>query len=183
LQTLEIIDYKKSWIDEFNLEADALKSSIDFLRPEIHHIGSTSVPGLASKPIIDILVEVDNVHDLDRHFKNFEAIGYQWRGENGIPGRRYFEKGGDDRTHQIHAFIRDSIGAVRHIAFRDYLTCHPQIALDYAILKKQVAKACNNDIEKYCAGKNEFIKKHEKLAVAWYSHNNGRQSDAAESRR
>ena len=70
LQTVEIIDYKKSWIDEFNLEADALKSSIDFLGPEIHHIGSTSVPGLASKPIIDILVEVDNVHDLDRHFKN-----------------------------------------------------------------------------------------------------------------
>jgi GrpB-like predicted nucleotidyltransferase (UPF0157 family) len=171
MRTVEVIDYRKSWIDQFNLEADILRYAIGFLNPVVHHVGSTSVAGLSAKPIIDILIEVDDVRSLDDHQQIFAAIGYLGHGENGIPERRYFEKGGDDRTHQIHAFDRGSYGATRHIAFRDYLVSHPQIAREYAVLKKQVALACNNDIDRYCAGKNEFIKKHEKLALEWYSHN------------
>lgn len=183
MQTVEVIDYQKSWVDRFNAEAAALRNSIAFLNPVIHHIGSTSVYGLSAKPIIDILIEVDDVHSLDDYLKIFEAIGYQGRGENGIPGRRYFEKGENNRTHQVHAFNRGSIGAIRHKAFRDYLISHPKIAHEYAILKKQVAKICNNDIERYCAGKDKFIKKHEKVAVDWYSHNNRtRQNRAPDAR-
>jgi GrpB-like predicted nucleotidyltransferase (UPF0157 family) len=170
MQKVEVIDFQKNWRAKFDTETDELKSSIGFLNPGIHHIGSTSVSGLAAKPIIDILIEVDDVASLDDHAKHLEAIGYRGRGENGIPGRRYFEKGGDDRTHQIHAFNRGSPGAIRHLAFRDYLCSHSQVAHEYAILKKKVARACNNDIDLYCHGKNQFIQKHEKLAIEWYSY-------------
>jgi GrpB-like predicted nucleotidyltransferase (UPF0157 family) len=183
MQKVEVIDYQKSWIDVFNAEAEMLKNSIGFLNPGVHHIGSTSVSGLSAKPIIDILVEVDDVGFLDDHIKKLEAIGYHGRGENGIPGRRYFEKGGDNRTHQIHAFKRGSFGVMRHLAFRDYLSSHQQVAREYALLKKQVAKTCNNDIDRYCDGKARFIKRHEKLAVVWYSQYKGLPSDKAEPRR
>ena len=180
MQKVEIVDYQKSWIDMYNAETDALKNSIGFLDPDIHHIGSTSVPGLSAKPIIDILIEVDDVGCLDDHKKCLEAIGYHARGENGIPGRRYFEKGGDSRTHQIHAFNRDSFGAMRHLAFRDYLSSHPRVAHEYALLKKQVAETCNNDIDRYCDGKARFVKKHEEIAIEWYSPNSHMQSAVAE---
>lgn len=71
------------------------------------------------------------------------------------------------------------MGALRHIAFRDYLRSHPHVAKEYATLKKHVASICDNDIERYCDGKDDFIKAHEKLAVEWYSHNKSMQSDAA----
>jgi GrpB-like predicted nucleotidyltransferase (UPF0157 family) len=177
---VEIVDYQNSWIDIYKAEVDILTNSIGFLNPGIHHIGSTSVSGLSAKPIIDILVEVNEIRCLDDQVKHLEAIGYRGRGENGIPGRRYFEKGADDRTHQIHAFKRGSYGAIRHLAFRDYLISYPQVAHAYALLKKQLAEACDNDIERYCDGKDRFIRKHEKLAVKWYALKKRIQSDAAE---
>ena len=183
MQKVEVMDYQKSWIDIYNAEADTLKNSIGFLNPNIHHIGSTSVPGLSAKPIIDILIEVDDIGCLDEYIKILEAIGYHGRGENGIAGRSYFEKGGDHRTHQIHAFKRGSYGVMRHLAFRDYLGSHSQVAHEYALLKKQVAETCNNDIDRYCEGKARFIKEHEELAVDWYLHKKRMQTDTTEPRR
>ncbi len=75
MQKVEIVDYQKSWIDMYNAETDALKNSIGFLDPDIHHIGSTSVPGLSAKPIIDILIEVDDVGCLDDHKKCPKQLG------------------------------------------------------------------------------------------------------------
>jgi GrpB-like predicted nucleotidyltransferase (UPF0157 family) len=180
MQKVEVVDYQKGWIEMYYAEAAALKNATGFLNPDIHHIGSTSVSGLSAKPIIDILIEVDDVGCLDDHAKCLEAIGYHGRGENGIPGRRYFEKGGDNRTHQIHAFNRGSSGAMRHLAFRDYLSSHPRVAHEYALLKKQAAETCNNDIDRYCDGKARFVKKHEKIAIEWYSRNGRMPSTAAD---
>jgi len=177
MMKVEVVDYQENWVDIFDAEAEVLTNAIGFLNPKIHHIGSTSVSGLSAKPIIDILIEVDEVGCLDEHIKHLEAIGYRGRGENGIPGRRYFEKGGDDRTHQIHAFKKGSYNVIRHLAFREYLISHPQVAHEYALLKKQVAEGCDNNIDRYCDGKEHFIKKHEKLAVEWYSLNRQRKSE------
>ncbi len=171
MRKVEVVDYREAWGREFRLEAEAIRRSIGFLGPTIHHIGSTSVPGLAAKPVIDILLEIDDLTSLEQQVAALGAIDYVYRGENGIPGRLYFEKGGDDRSHQIHAFERGSAGAVRHLAFRDYLRRHPDVATEYAVLKKKVASTCQNDIDRYCDGKDEFIKKHEKLAIEWYSNN------------
>jgi len=81
---VEVVDYQNSWIDLYKAEVDILTNSIGFLNPGIHHIGSTSVSGLSAKPIIDILIEVDEIRCLDDQVKHLEAIGYRGRGENGI---------------------------------------------------------------------------------------------------
>ena len=171
MRIIEVVNYRENWNEDFRQEAQSLQRSIGSLNPTIHHIGSTSVRGLSAKPVIDILIEVDYLGSLEKQVPALAAIEYEYRGENGIPGRMYFEKGGEDRTHQIHAFERGSFGALRHLAFRDYLRSHPDVAGKYAILKKRVASDCNNDIDRYCAGKDDFIKEHEILALEWYSNN------------
>jgi len=93
----------------------------------VHHIGSTSVPGLAAKPIIDLMPLVTDLADLDRERRCIEAIGYHWHGELGILGRRYCTLSDEAgiRMVQLHFFNADSSQVERHIAFRDYLRTHP----------------------------------------------------------
>lgn len=88
----------------------------------LEHIGSTAVPGLKSKPIIDILVAAKSLSLVDAKQSAFEGLGYEYLGEFGIAGRRYLRKGGDERTHQIHVFrFKDEHNLIRHLAVRDYL--------------------------------------------------------------
>jgi GrpB-like predicted nucleotidyltransferase (UPF0157 family) len=131
----------------------------------VHHIGSTAVPGLAAKPIVDILVEVTDFRALDTHNSNMEAIGYKPKGEFVISGRRYFQKGIDARTHHVHAFVTGDDNVMKHIAFRDYLISHRAIAEDYGTLKKNIAIACDNDISKYYDSKEAFVRHHVAIAV------------------
>jgi GrpB-like predicted nucleotidyltransferase (UPF0157 family) len=131
----------------------------------IHHIGSTAVPGLAAKPIIDILVEVSSLAEIDATTDGMAELGYEAMGEFGIAGRRYFHKGGNQRTHQIHAFKKGNPHILRHIVFRDYLRTHPDAASEYGRLKKKVAATCDNDIEVYCDGKEAYVKKLEAIAM------------------
>lgn len=167
MRIIRVVDYDPRWPGLFQAESKLISETLGGLIVSIHHIGSTAVPGLAAKPIIDILLEVKDVNELDSHNSEMEKLGYTPKGELGIPGRRYFSKGAADRTHQIHAFNAGSSGAVRHLAFRDYLIAHPQIAQEYAELKRKCARECDNDIEKYGALKNDFVKTHEKLALEW----------------
>lgn len=167
MRKIIIVPYKKSWLSDFEAEKELLIQSIPVKDLAIHHIGSTSVVDLAAKPIIDILIETKNIDELDQVEKDFESIGYECKGEFGIPGRRYYQKGGDNRTHQIHAFALGSIGAKRHLAFRDYLIANKQVANEYQDVKYNAAKKCNNDISLYCELKNDFVAHHEALAIKW----------------
>ena len=97
-----------------------------------------------------------------------EDLGYQVMGEFGIEGRRYFRKGGNNRTHHIHAFQAGDHHLIRHLAFRDYLIEHETIAKEYGELKLNIAKSSNHDNDKYCDGKDPFIKMHEINALRWY---------------
>lgn len=98
----------------------------------IHHIGSTSVPGLMAKPVIDILVEVGTINVVDSYNEAMKKqIGYLPKGENGIPNRRYFSKGGDNRTHQVHVYQQGDEKIASHLMFRDYLITHPKVASEY----------------------------------------------------
>src|SRR5882672_7374623 len=92
----------------------------------VHHIGSTSVPGLAAKPIIDLMPLVTDLADLDREHRCVEALGYKWHGELGISGRRYCTLSDEagSRIVQLHFYSTDSLQIKRHIAFRDYLRAH-----------------------------------------------------------
>ncbi|MCM0148654.1 GrpB family protein [Photobacterium galatheae] len=165
---IEVVDYRDSWNDEFRQEKIRLQSALNEDNVvAIHHIGSTSVKGLCAKPIIDILIEVKSLEKLDSESYLMASFGYEVKGEFGIVGRRYFQKGGIQRSHQVYAFLVGSPEAKRHIAFRDYLITFPDIALEYGALKREAASICDNNIDVYCNHKNSFIKEHEMKALRW----------------
>src|SRR5215203_6087144 len=122
-----LVPHDLSWEKAFEAEAHRVRSGIKDNVVAIHHIGSTSIPGIYAKPVIDILVEVHDITDVDTRSASMEALGYEAMGEFGIEGRRYFRK--DDerglRSHQIHVFEYGSDQVRRHIAFRDYLLANP----------------------------------------------------------
>jgi GrpB-like predicted nucleotidyltransferase (UPF0157 family) len=165
MRKIQVVEYDPSWPALFEAERDVLRRTIGTVAVEIHHIGSTAVPGLCAKPIIDILIEVTDLALLDALNGKMETIGYKPMGEFGIPGRRYFPKGSENRTHQIHAFSRGDFSVTRHIAFRDYLLANSEVAKEYGELKKRVAETCDNDIGRYCDGKDAYVKRVEALAV------------------
>ncbi|WP_240549237.1 GrpB family protein [Billgrantia antri] len=167
MNDIVVVPYEEGWARRFDEERWLIEEAVDGLQYRVHHIGSTSVEGLQAKPIIDILLEVADLKELDGRSCSFEAIGYECLGEFGMPGRRYYRKGGNSRTHQIHAFELGSADVQRHLAFRDYLRAHPVVAQEYGELKQRVAKACRHDITLYSEGKADFVKLHEQRALAW----------------
>ena len=124
-QHITVVNYDPEWPRQFQAEAARIRAVLGDNCTAIYHIGSTAVPGLAAKPILDIMPVVENLEAVDRAAPAFEAMGYEYLGEFGIPGRRYLRKGGDERTHQLHIFARtDRANITRHLAVRDYLRAH-----------------------------------------------------------
>nr|WP_198520896.1 GrpB family protein [Alteribacter populi] len=163
-----VVDYNSSWKEDFQKEAEKLTAVFGRQFMNIHHIGSTSVEGLAAKPIIDILIEVRDLNGVDVFNQSMKQLGYVARGENGIPGRRYFYKGeGKSRSHHIHVFQEGSEQVERHLAFRDYLREHRKESLRYAELKKNLSRRFPTDIESYLKGKVRFVEELERKAVYW----------------
>lgn len=168
MRNIYIAEYDPLWIDKFNEEAKKLKPIFGDLRIQIHHIGSTSIPNMPAKPIIDIMPIVTDIHKVD--FLNAEllTLGYEAKGENNIPGRRYFRKGGNlHRSHHLHVYELNNIEVNKHLDFRDYLIAHPKIATAYAELKRTVAAAHPHDIFGYMDGKHAFIRETITKAKAW----------------
>jgi GrpB-like predicted nucleotidyltransferase (UPF0157 family) len=166
---VHVAPYDPSWLTEFTAEAQRIRAALGGVAVAVHHIGSTAIPGIFAKPIIDILVEVDDIRTFDAFSSAFAGLGYEAKGEFGIPGRRYFRKESTEgvRTHQIHAFERCSPASERHLAFRDYMIGRPAIAQSYSLLKQQLAASHPDDIEAYMDGKDTFIKEHEEKALIW----------------
>lgn len=172
---IEVVEYDPRWAEAFRAESAAIQSVLDGLDIRLHHIGSTSVPGLMAKPVIDILIEATDVADLDRYNDAMRSIGYLSKGEFGIPGRRFYLKGLYDRTHHIHAFNHGTPDVIRHLAFRDYLIAHQSVADEYGVLKATIADTCCNDNDAYCEGKAAFVQDHEKKALVWQACQQGGQ--------
>ena len=164
-QFIEVSDYDPSWTKWFDFERARLAQQLGRVAQRIHHIGSTAVPGLAAKPVIDILMEVSSLADLDRHQEDWAELGYVAKGEFGIPGRRYFKTSRNKRVHHVHAYAARDMNVVRHLAFRDFLRANPKIASEYGALKKRIAATCSNDMDRYCDGKDSFVKRVEALAL------------------
>lgn len=115
--SVRVVDYNPIWPRLFRAEARLIEDILKDNLVQIFHIGST----FKAKPIIDSIPVVRSIEQVDENTSQFEAIGYEAMGELGIPGRRYFRKGGENRTHQIHAFQYDNIkDIIRHLAFRNY---------------------------------------------------------------
>lgn len=147
----------------------------------VHHIGSTAVPGLAAKPIIDLMPLVTDLTSLDRERLRVEALGYDWHGELGISGRRYCTLSSEAgmRIVQLHFFQADSPEVWRHIAFRDYLREHPDVAAAYDGEKRRARDLHPNDSHAYTDEKSAWIRDMEAKALIWFGNSsalNPRQS-------
>jgi GrpB-like predicted nucleotidyltransferase (UPF0157 family) len=166
---LTLESHRNSWSRDFEIEAASIHDALGSALNAIFHIGSTAIPGIYAKPIIDILADVKSLEAVDGRVREIQALGYESMGEFGIPGRRFFRKndGSGMRTHQIHAFVHESPDIVRHLAFRDYLIAHPGTAQAYSELKRGLVQTCNGDFEAYMDGKDAFIKDVEQKALYW----------------
>ncbi|MGV6815298.1 MAG: GrpB family protein [Phycisphaerales bacterium] len=163
------IPHNPQWKQRYIQEQAILRQSLGDQARAIHHIGSTSIPNILAKPIIDILIEVDSLDRLDQSSPAMESLGYEVMGEFGIETRRYFRKTNAQgvRTHHIHAFTTGSPHLLRHLAFRDYLIAHPAKAHEYSQLKADLIADPDITLDAYIAGKNAFIQRTESEALAW----------------
>jgi GrpB-like predicted nucleotidyltransferase (UPF0157 family) len=165
---IKVVPYHPNWSELFEAEADELTAILGQEVVAIHHIGSTAIPGISAKPIIDMLVEVHDIEKIDDFNEEMIQLGYQPKGEFGIPGRRFFIKGGDaTRTHHVHVFQTGNPEVERYLDFRDYMTAHPEEAQAYGRLKAQLAQKFPEDIDSYMEGKDRFIKEIDRKAQAW----------------
>ncbi|MDT8861181.1 GrpB family protein [Alkalihalobacillus sp. MEB130] len=170
MRKVEVLPYNKQWPDMFQLEADLLKEVLGAEILDIYHIGSTAIEGLHAKPIIDIMPVVKNITTVDSYNEEMIAIRYEPKGENGIKNRRFFQKGGNNRSHHVHIYERYNPEIVRHLAFRDYLRKYPLEAKQYGDRKIVLAKQYAFDINSYIKGKEKMVKEMEQRALIWHEH-------------
>ena len=118
-------------------------------------------------PLIDMVLEVSSVEQLDLAKHALEALGYEALGEFGLPGRRFYRKGDDQRTHHIHAYQSGHPDILRHTAFRDYLRANRQAAMQYESVKLEAAKKFRDSPEAYAESKSAIIGQLEREALLW----------------
>lgn len=168
---MEVVPYNPIWKEKYCEEAEKIYCALKDEVEAIHHMGSTSIPGICAKPIIDILVEVKKISRVDNYNSKMQELGYIARGELGISGRRYFIKGISDRTHHVHMYQAENPEIGRHLRFRDYLIAHPEEAKLYEELKKKLANEYRYDPIGYTDGKTTFIQKIDRMADNWAKSN------------
>jgi GrpB-like predicted nucleotidyltransferase (UPF0157 family) len=155
---IEVIDYDPSWPTIYRREAERIQQACAGIIIAIEHIGSTSVPGLAAKPVIDIMPGVAAYPDGMRTIEPLTQLGYVYYGDNGIPGRFYFDLRYELRTvMHVHLFQIGVENWIRHLLFRDYLRAHPEVSNQYAALKRDLALCYRDDRVAYTNAKSEFI--------------------------
>jgi GrpB-like predicted nucleotidyltransferase (UPF0157 family) len=152
---IEVVDYDDEWRNTF----ETLKERIAAVLPnvEIQHVGSTAVPGLAAKPVIDMTVVVDNATDIPGTIEGLATLGYVHRGNLGIEGREAFHQPDNLPKHHLYLCGADSLALANHVALRDFLRKHPDAVRAYGDLKKRLADEFPDDIEGYVDGKTELI--------------------------
>lgn len=168
MRKVEVEPYDKLWVSKFEEESRILYEIFGAEMIELHHIGSTSVTGLYAKPIVDMMPVVSDIHRVNDYNKAMIAVGYEPKGENGIVGRRFFQRGGDHRTHHVHMYELGDSEIKRHLAFRDYLRAHPDVAQQYGDLKEKLSQRFPYDIEAYIKGKEQLVSEIERKAIVWH---------------
>jgi GrpB-like predicted nucleotidyltransferase (UPF0157 family) len=139
--------------------AEPLRAALGGLIIGIEHVGSTSFPGLAAKPIIDLDVVISSRLLFRSVREQLAWLGYQYRGNLGIPGREAFQEPTGRVRHHLYVCSVDTPNLHNHLQLRDYLRMHPEVAAAYAVLKRELARQPPYDIEAYVEGKTAFIKR------------------------
>lgn len=167
---VRLSDFNENWAKLYQDEADFLRTIFTDEIVRFEHFGSTSIPGLQAKPVIDMMCIVKDINNVDLHNDKMNQLGYDVAGDWGIPGRRLFRKGGEERTHHIHFYQTDNPQIERHLIFRDYLRCHPEEVARYSQFKEELAERFENTSE-YSPAKKTFVMEMEQLALSWHSKN------------
>ena len=155
---IEIAEYSADWPLIFEREATAILTACRPWVTDVHHVGSTSVPGLAAKPILDMMPIAAGPADGLEAVSRMSALGYRYRGENGVAGRFYFDRVVDERTvMHVHMFPAGHPEIRRHLVFRDHLRDHPAVAREYELLKRELATRYRDDRRTYTDSKSVFI--------------------------
>ena len=155
---VRVVEYDPTWPDLFTKEAERVRAVVDAadLPLTLEHSGSTSVPGLAAKPIIDILAGYPEGALIHNYIEALQAAGYTYRGEQGIPGREFFRRG-DPRSYHVHMVLIGSPFWNDHLLFRDRLRADASLRDAYAALKLDLAKRYPRDREAYIDAKGPFV--------------------------
>jgi GrpB-like predicted nucleotidyltransferase (UPF0157 family) len=152
-----VVDYDEEWPRRFNMLRERIWPVVADIALRIEHVGSTSVPGLAAKPIIDMTVVVARRADVGPAIARLAALGYVHRGNLGIEDRDAFDHPSDLARHNLYLCPEGTIGVVNQVTVRDYLRAHPGVAREYGELKKQLAAQFPTDIDSYVFGKTDFV--------------------------
>lgn len=167
---VDIVPYNQEWPHQAKIEIDKLRAVLPLNRIiDIQHVGSTAIPGLAAKPIIDIQMAVTSLEEMKViAVPALQKLGYEYWDDNPDHERMFFVKGmppfGEKRTHHVHIVEPTSKHWQGKILFRDYLISHPNIAKEYQELKFKLAQQYTYDREQYTDAKSEFVNKILKLA-------------------
>ena len=154
--TVRLSHYSKLWQKHFHAEERRLRRHTGQSKLILEHIGSTAIPGLDAKPIIDMAMMLPTLRRLPFWVKNMEMAGYTYKGEYGLPGRHFFTRG-NPVTHHLHLVAKGSEHWSRWILFRDYLRNHLDEAEKYNRFKKQLALKYANNRDAYTQAKTPLI--------------------------
>jgi GrpB-like predicted nucleotidyltransferase (UPF0157 family) len=170
MDEVEIVEYDPRWPGLFDEEAKRLRAALDpSLIVGLEHFGSTSIPGLSAKPIIDILVAVRALTDAQENFvETLRYLDYVYWADNPKKDRMFFVKGmppfGSKRSHHVH--VTEPQGEMwQRLAFRDYLRAHPEEARTYEQLKRRLAAEHRTDREAYTDAKSAYVEAVMRKAV------------------
>jgi len=155
---LAVVDYDEAWPAWFDEIAAPLREALEDVGADVEHVGSTAVPGLASKPIIDVDVVVRSAEDVASAIERLRRLGYVYQGDKGIPGREAFMWPPGARRHHLYVVVAGGEPHTAHVRFRDYLRANPEAAARYAALKKELVARHADDPLAYTDAKSEYVR-------------------------
>jgi GrpB-like predicted nucleotidyltransferase (UPF0157 family) len=152
-----VVDYDAAWPTTFVELRRPIWEAVRNVALAIEHVGSTAIPGLAAKPVIDMDIVVRSHSAMRTVIERLAALGYAHRGNLGIEGREAFERPAGSPPHHLYACLADSTALRNHLHVRDWLRAHPQTAAAYGALKKELAARFRDDVGAYVEGKTAFL--------------------------
>ena len=168
IRKVRIVDYDPNWKKQYKVEEAKIKAILGDNCAGLYHIGSTAVKDMKAEPIIDIMAVVKKLHMADGKLKEFMDAGYEYKGESGGSGQRFYVKGGDDPSCHLYLFEeKNATEIARHFAVPNYLMTHAEECRAYEKMKMDLAEKYSENYEAYKEGRKEYLDELEKKAMDW----------------